>query len=538
MNRKEARNPRERDLLAVAVGLGACKVGVLSDAEKTLIDRLPPVLPTLIRQYQNEISAERDPLGEEFCSQWSAQQRRPQGATYTPAGIVEAMMSWARNHSRPARVVDPGAGSGRFVVAAGRMFPKARLVAVEFDPVAALLCRGHLAAAGLSERAEVLVEDYRRVVLAPLEAGRETLFIGNPPYVRHHLIEPAWKNWLVREAKKMGLHPSALAGLHVYFFLATAQKARPGDAACLITSSEWLDVNYGRMLRELVLKNLPVERLVILEPQTRPFPDAQTTAAIACLKSGSRPKSIFVRRVGDCADLDALAGGHPVRRERFETEGRWSHLTRRAKSAPAGYIELGEVCRVHRGQVTGANDIWIAGEHSRNLPRSVLFSTVTRGRELYSAGPELTTEQGLKQVIDLPADLDELPHDERVCVETFLRYARSRGAHESYIASHRKPWWAVGLRQPAPLLATYMARRPPAFVRNKPGVRHINIAHGLYPLEPMSEMLLTKLADYLRRNISLGDGRTYAGGLTKFEPREMERLLIPEPALLLSGETP
>jgi hypothetical protein len=30
----------------------------------------------------------------------------------------------------------------------------------------------------------------------------------------------------------------------------------------------------------------------------------------------------------------------------------------------------------------------------------------------------------------------------------------------------------------------------------------------------------------------MNDGRTYAGGLTKFEPREMERLLVPRPELL------
>jgi hypothetical protein len=28
-------------------------------------------------------------------------------------------------------------------------------------------------------------------------------------------------------------------------------------------------------------------------------------------------------------------------------------------------------------------------------------------------------------------------------------------------------------------------------------------------------------------DIPLGEGRTYAGGLTKFEPREMERLRVP-----------
>ena len=90
----------------------------------------------------------------------------------------------------------------------------------------------------------------------------------------------------------------------------------------------------------------------------------------------------------------------------------------------------------------------------------------------------------------------------------------------------------MGLRQPAPILATYMARRPPSFVRNLADARHINIAHGIYPREPMSEAALTALTRYLSTSVSVKDGRTYAGGLTKFEPREMERLLVPDPALL------
>jgi hypothetical protein len=86
----------------------------------------------------------------------------------------------------------------------------------------------------------------------------------------------------------------------------------------------------------------------------------------------------------------------------------------------------------------------------------------------------------------------------------------------------------VGLRTPAPILATYMARRPPAIVRNPADARHINIAHGLYPREPLSHSVLDRLANALRSSITVCEGRTYAGGLTKFEPREMERLMIPD----------
>jgi hypothetical protein len=77
-----------------------------------------------------------------------------------------------------------------------------------------------------------------------------------------------------------------------------------------------------------------------------------------------------------------------------------------------------------------------------------------------------------------------------------------------------------------------MARRPPAFVRNLAQARHINIAHGLYPRDDLSTDCLDVLAAYLGHSVSTDEGRTYAGGLTKFEPKEMERLLVPTPEVL------
>jgi len=444
------------------------------------------------------------------------------------------MVQWAAKQPPPNRVVDPGCGSGRFLVAAGREFPQAALVGVDIDPLACLLCRAHLAAAGLADRSEVRMVDYRELRLPPLPPDRSTLFIGNPPYVRHHLVEPRWKAWLARRCDELGLHCSALAGLHVYFLIATAALARPGDCACFITAGEWLDVNYGRIMRKLFL-DLGGRNLVIVEPTAQPFPDAATTATILCMKPGAPSHSIAVRRAATIQDLGTLDGGKWVRRERVESESRWSCLTRSPRRPAAGLVELGEICRVHRGQVTGCNQVWIAGHHSADLPDSVLFPTVTRARELYAAGHDLGHFEGLRQVIDIPVDLDTLSKGQRKAVEQFLAVARRMGADKGYIAQARKAWWSVGLRDPAPILATYMARRPPAFVLNTARARHLNIAHGLYPRQPLSQGAMINLVRYLSCKITQADGRTYAGGLTKFEPREMERLLVPDLDTLQNG---
>jgi adenine-specific DNA-methyltransferase len=470
-----------------------------------------------------------DPLGELFCRLRDAERRRPDGATYTPPAIVEAMTGWAAAEPSPTRVIDPGAGSGRFAVAVGRRFPRARLVAVERDPLAALACRAHLAAAGLADRARVVVDDYRTADLGR-EDGR-TLYIGNPPYVRHHQIPAGWKEWLALTARAHGLEASRLAGLPVHFFLATAQRARPGDGGAFVTSSEWLDTNYGRLVRELLLGELGGEAIHVVEPTATPFEDAAVTAAITCFAVGRPARGIRLRRVASVGELGDLEGGRAVAVERLREARRWSPLTRAPRAVPEDHVELGEICRVHRGAVTGRNSTWVVRIGQADLPDAVLFPSITRAREIFEAGTALATADHLRLVVDLPPDLDVFDAADRRRVERFLRVARAAGAHDGYIARARRAWWSVGLRSAAPILATYMARRPPAFTRNLAGARHINTAHGLSPRLALSEAVIARLVGGLRGSVSVDDGRTYAGGLTKFEPREMERLTIPNPFL-------
>lgn len=468
-----------------------------------------------------------DPLGEAFSAIRPAQLRREAGAVYTPRAIVESMTRWVEANGTPDRIVDPGAGSGRFILGAASAFPRAQLVAIETDPLAALMLRANLNAHGCMKRSEVIVNDYRRVELPTIKGA--TAFIGNPPYVRHHRITAEWKNWYAYNFGTLGIRASSLAGLHLHFFLQTFLMARRGDLGAFITSAEWLDVNYGSALRRLLLEHLGAVGLHVLEPTVEAFPGTATTAAITCFRIGSDQRSVKVRSVERLDGLNGLSKGKSIQRASLASAGRWSVIVRPPASmyTDSSGIEIGELFRVHRGQVTGSNSIWIAGEHARDLPDSVKLPTVTRAKDLISAGASLDSPEPLRQVIDLPQDLDCFDDDEARRVEAFLQWARAVGAHNSYIAQHRKAWWSVGLRAPAPILCTYMARRPPQFTMNRCGARHINVAHGLYPREDMPDAALGDVVRWLNANTSTSSGRTYAGGLTKFEPKEIERLRLP-----------
>jgi hypothetical protein len=514
----------EASLIGLALALGARSVDPWHPKELEIAKRASRVRPSAVESARKQIEAGNDPLGEIFCTLRTPVERREDGATYTPNAIVAAMTGWARRNAQPSRIVDAGAGSGRFLVAAGRTFTTAHLLGVEIDPVASIIARGHIAAAGFADRASVLLTDYRNLTLE--ESPLPTLFIGNPPYVRHHRISRKWKRWLTKRAVEERLSASQLAGLHVYFFLATARLAKAGDSGIFVTAAEWLDVNYGKLVRDLFAGQLGGEAIHLIEPTALPFADAATTAVITCFKPGTVSRTVHVRTVGDASTLGELENGRPIRRERLSAS-RWSPLLRRSRKVPEGFIELGELCSVHRGQVTGANRVWIGGPHSSDLPESVLFVSVTKARELFVAGDEITDVSRLRRVIDLPADLNVFDTPQRKIIERFLKVARSMGGDKGYIAEHRKAWWSIGLRQPAPILTTYMARRTPAFVVNRAEVRHINIAHGIYPRQALRPQTIAALASHLNAYVSKRDGRTYAGGLTKFEPKEVERVLIP-----------
>ena len=536
MSPREINPQPQPELLSVALALLGHESD-LSPGEAAAVAGIKPCTDNaLVERFRIAIAKGNDPLGDCFCKLRNAVDRRRHGQTFTPTGIVSAMIRKAQAEVEKggafAQVVDGGAGTGRFALAAGRAFRKADIVAIEPDPVCAVLLRANLAVAGMADRVTILVSDFRDVKLPP--AGRR-LFIGNPPYVRHHDIEEHWKKWYAATMRTLGADKvSKLAGLHLYFFARVGEVAKPGDVGVFVTAAEWIDTNYGAALRASLCARLGGVSVQVVDAKAEPFPGVMTTAAITVFHPHQAPKVIKLQAVANVSELDTLAGGVIRPATDLASAKKWhprffSPATIHVLNAPRSGTRVGSLFRVSRGQVTGANHIWIAGEKAANLRARFLFPCVTGANELFAAsedGGQLKHLDHLRRVVNLPRDLDTLSRWERPAVDAFLTWAEQEGGNRGYIATHRSPWWAIRLLPAAPIVCTYMARRPPVFIRNIAGACLLNIAHGLYPRVSMSDIDLDNACLALNKASSLNDGRVYAGGLTKFEPGAVEDMFI------------
>ncbi len=521
---------QESRLTALAVALGAATVGgPFSRAERALVEAADthPPQGDAIDGARSAILAGEDPLGDELSRIRSPIERRAVGAFYTPTAIVQPMIRWTLERD-PTRIVDAGCGSGRFAAAAARFRPSLPLVAIDTDPVATLLTRAALAVVG-AQAASVLQVDYT-TFRAESIVGR-TGYVGNPPYVRHHGLSREAKTWATAAGERLGYRVSGLAGLHALFFLATALQAEPGDVGCFVTSAEWLDVGYGSFVREILLDGLGGVALDLIEPTAVPFDDVMTTAVITCFQAGLEPRELRLRVAGDPRALDELGQGEPVSRQILQGANRWSPLVHGRSSPPtAGLVPLNQVARVHRGVVTGANDFFVMTRARASELRLEPWCrpAVTRGTEVRNAGGVLRDSPERRVVLDVPQGLDRAAHP---ALDQYLRTGE-RGPSaisDRYITSRRRPWWRLGFGDAPPIVASYMTRGSPAFALNPDGLAVINIAHGIYPLGPMSEGGQAALVRHLNEAAPSyrGGGRTYQGGLEKFEPGEMEALLVP-----------
>jgi predicted RNA methylase len=164
-----------------------------------------------------------------------ASERHGLGQYFTPQPLVDLLLSLAgRPARRSAVLLDPACGSGRFLLSARAAWGASlRLRGFETDPRALDAARAQLPGAA----ADLRPDDF---LAAPARADCD-LVAGNPPYVRNRAQD---------------------RDLYVDFVERSFDHLRPGGVLALVLSNAWLDVGYGRVVRDLLLRRAQVDWIV------------------------------------------------------------------------------------------------------------------------------------------------------------------------------------------------------------------------------------------------------------------------------------
>jgi adenine-specific DNA-methyltransferase len=475
-----------------------------------------------------------DVIGAAYERLLTGEQRRADGQFFTPLWAGRLMVEWL--FREPTRLlVDPGCGSGALLIPAAMSTcrERAKLLGLDLDPTAVAMTRTNGTIRGIRG-----LEVRRANFLLDHLDERPDAWIVNPPYSRHHDIPPDIKTAVHADFEaRLGLKLSRLAALHVLFLIRAIELADDRARLAFITPSDWLDVNYGVKVKEFLLEHTHVEAIIFLEQSQLFFDGALTTAAITFIHKGAARGKTKILRLGEALPtttqvLKTLAAKRSKQVElvQLTKEQKWSRPTvQRVKGT-----RLGDVARIRRGIATGCNEFFVISEarrRARDIPLEQVRACAT--------SPRVFDEEVLTK-----ATFDAMPDDQPrwvlACADPdegradtplgrYLRWGRRKmRAHKGYLASKRKPWYALESRAECPILFTYFNRKRPRFIRNSAGALPLNTFLIVEPKPGVDpEALHAALTSEPVMKSLTGDARVYGGGLWKLEPSELMAIRLP-----------
>lgn len=261
-------------------------------------------------------------------------QRKRRGQWVTPYWVCEAVLEQLAPQL-PARptILDPACGDGRWLIAAARRLPGARLVGYDIDPAAIEAATHTLAAAGVSARlvcADSLGEGVREAADA---------VVGNPPFVRpQHLprdeAAALWRRFSVATDK---------SDLYACFVQRALEWA---PRVALVLGSSFLSLSSFQALRQRILDG-GLDGVFTLPRGTF---DAAVDAVVLLCGPSDRREAGTVTPDGGLAVLGALHVGPGV----WSTEGPLPSLPG-ARMDSIASVHMGIVCGdypryVHQGR--------------------------------------------------------------------------------------------------------------------------------------------------------------------------------------------
>jgi hypothetical protein len=477
------------------------------------------------------------------------------GAYYTPPELAGTLVRWAVD-SATSRVLDPSHGDGRFLQAAvdrfrelGTEAPHRRVFGAELDrkvgPRPAAL-QASIPAANL------VTGDFFATDLDSWGGQRFDAIVGNPPYVRHHLLSADSKRLARIHARRAGIALSERADAWAYFCAALLDYLEPHGRLALLLPGAVLHAEYALPLLHALSEARGRVRLIRV--QQRLFEQVSERTVILLIDGRHASPGVDYREVADAKELEAVLGGKKSGSKgwrssasifgesvkaptlRLQTRLRWFvspdvvDVWERVTARPEVRL-LGDVAKIRIGVVTGANKFFVLGEKTASRMRGSGVTTVP----IVSRGAWLNvirwTDSDQASRADKPSQLLIVEPGAKVgkALRKAIRDAEKAGIDKRHHCEQRESWYCLSDQRAPQLFLPYMAATPPRLVVNQAGATCTNTIHrvDLKKGQPGAAALAAASWTTLYRLSAELVGRSYGAGVLKLEPNEAVQLRLP-----------
>ena len=492
-------------------------------------------------QLSDDIEAERLNLQALLDEQKTPVERNRLGQFATPTMLARDVLAYGLAlipKSKPVRFLDPAIGTGSFYAAlqnSERKIQSARGFEIDHHyglPAVNLWKDTPL---------QITLGDFTLAVPPAAEKDKATLLICNPPYVRHHHLEGSEKLRLYAKAREIAhISLSGLSGLYCYFMaLSHAWMAEGGVAGWLIPS-EFMDVNYGRKLKEYLLREVTLLHIHRFDPNDVQFDDALVSSAVVWFRKEKAPADHSVN-FSYGGSLASPAMMKQIAIADLKRADKWTRFPKNDPAADHDGYRLADLFAIKRGLATGDNSFFIVDEErvkELDLPARFLRPVLPSSRHIKD-DEILTDAKGIpllpKRQFLIDCDIPE--HEVRRDYPSLWTYLQTglETVAAAYLCKSRKFWYAQEKREAAPIICTYMGRsdptrRPFRFLLNRSRATATNVYLMLYPQPLLAARLainpeaihdLWEALNAIKPETLLGNGRVYGGGLHKLEPKEL-----------------
>lgn len=494
-------------------------------------------------------------LQAELDGQKSQAERNKLGQFATPTQLARDVLAYGLDllpRGEAVRFFDPAIGTGSFYAALQstcRRRPVASAHGFEIDP--------HYGKPAITlwdgEPLTITLDDFTQQTPPVDDAKRANLLICNPPYVRHHHMNGAEKARLQAAARAAAhMELSGLAGLYCYFMALAHRWMSKGGIAGWLIPSEFMDVNYGKVLKAYLLREVTTLHIHRFDPNDVQFDDALVSSAVVWFKKAKPPAGHQVTfSYGGTMQKPALTKS--VSTHDLERAEKWTRFPRQDVEAEHDGYRLGDLFAIKRGLATGDNEFFILDEDKArrlNLPAKFLRPILPSTR--YIKADEINADRAgvpllEKRLFLLDCDLPE--DDVKRDYPALWTYLQTGVDHVAprYLCRMRRRWYAQERRAAAPIVCTYIGRsdhdgRPFRFLLNNSKATATNVYLCLYP-QPLLVTQLRNKPEALRplwqalnaidKETLLGNGRVYGGGMHKLEPKELANVPADELAAIV-----